>query len=108
MRQMGRRERLLRDVSGASAPGRLVAVTGGSDPYAAGIAPFLELARCFPSRDGVYRQSSAIPSTRTASGPISSPKRWRRTGLSLCSTAMRCCTAAAPLALAGVDDPVND
>lgn len=54
MRQMGRRERIVRSLVQSLPQVDLVAVTGDMIHTTRGIEPFLELANSFQARDGVY------------------------------------------------------
>lgn len=54
MTQMGRRERALKRLLKSLPTPDLVAVTGDLIHTPCGTEPFLELARCFSARDGVY------------------------------------------------------
>ena len=108
MRQMGRRERLLRALLDSLPPADLVAVTGDLIHTPDGIQPFLELARAFHARDGVYavfgnseHKNGVRPHAfaKTLADHAISPLMNRHVLLS---------RGAAALTIAGVDDPVND
>ncbi len=108
MRQLGRRERRLRDIIKTLPTPDVVAVTGDLIHTPQGIAPFLSLADCFTSRDGVYAvfgnsehkngvRPHQFAETLAANGIV--PLLNRHALLHRDGQA---------IALAGVDDPVND
>lgn len=107
-RQIGRRERLICAMLDALPPADLIAVTGDLVHTQAGIRPFLELARSFRARDGVY----AIFGNSEHKNGVR-PYQFARTldahGITpLMNAHVLLQREGALLALAGVDDPVSD
>ncbi len=107
-RRMGRRERLVGRMLDALPPADLVVVTGDLVHTPAGIPPFLELARSFRARDGVY----AIFGNSEHKNGIR-PHQFARTLAAhgivpLMNAHALLHRGGATLALAGVDDPTND
>lgn len=108
MRQMGRRERLIARLLESLPPADLIAVTGDLVHTAAGISPFLKLAESFQARDGVY---AVFGNSEHKNGVR--PHRFAVTlaeqGIVPLMNAHTLLTRGGQtLALAGVDDPVND
>lgn len=104
----GRREKRLQAILAALPPADLVAVTGDLIHTPRGTEPFLQLAQSFRSRDGVY----AIFGNSEHKNGVR-PHAFART---LADNGIRPLLNAhalierdgAPIALVGVDDPVND
>ena len=108
MRQRGRRERLLERLARALPPADLVAVTGDMIHTAAGIEPFLQLAEAFPSRDGAY---AIFGNSEHKNGvrPYAFSRTLAEHGITpLLNRHVLLPRGDAQIALAGVDDPVND
>jgi len=108
MRQMGRRERLLERLARALPPADLVAVTGDLIHTAAGTEPFLQLAQAFPSRDGTY---AIFGNSEHKNGvrPYAFSRTLAEHGIMpLLNRHVLLERGDARIALAGVDDPVND
>ncbi len=108
MRQMGRRERLLERLAHTLPPADLVAVTGDLIHTAAGTEPFLQLAQAFPSRDGAY---AIFGNSEHKNGvrPYAFSRTLAEHGITpLLNRHVLLERGAAQIALAGVDDPVND
>ena len=108
MRQIGRRERRIAKLLEALPPADLVAVTGDLVHTPAGIAPFLKLAESFRATDGAY---AVFGNSEHKNGVR--PHRFARTldahGVTpLMNTHVLLERGGVTLALAGVDDPVND
>lgn len=108
MSRMGRREKIIRSLLDALPPVDLVAVTGDMIHTSRGIAPFLSLARSFKSRHGAYaifgnseHKNGVRPHAfaRTLEDNAIHPLLNRHVLLT---------RNGQSLALAGVDDPVND
>jgi uncharacterized protein len=108
MHQIGRRERILRRLLEQLPPADLIAVTGDMIHTAFGIAPFLELAQSFQSKDGIY---AVFGNSEHKNGvrPHAFARTLTENGiLPLLNTHTLIRRGAATLAVAGVDDPVND
>ncbi len=108
MRQMGRREKIVRALINEIGPVDLVAVTGDLVHTQQGIAPFLELAHAFQARDGAY----AIFGNSEHKNGVR-PHAFAQTLaankiLPLINSHVLLSRGDAQIALAGVDDPVND
>ena len=108
MRQMGRREQALRRLMPTLPPVDLVAITGDLIHTPRGVVPFLELAGSFAARDGLYaifgnseHKNGVQPHTfaEALAGHNITPLLNRHVTLT---------RGGAQIALAGVDDPVND
>ncbi len=108
MRQIGRRERLLERLASALPPADLLAVTGDLIHTAAGVEPFLKLAEAFPSRDGAY---AIFGNSEHKNGvrPYAFSRTLAEHGITpLLNRHVLLERGGARIALAGVDDPVND
>ncbi len=106
--QMGRRERLIRDLMGTLPAPDLVAVTGDLVHTPRGIPPFLELARSFQARDGVY---AIFGNSEHKNGvrPHAFARTLADSGIPpLLNRHVLLTRGESRIALAGVDDPVND
>jgi predicted MPP superfamily phosphohydrolase len=108
MHQIGRRERIVRRLLERLPPADLIAVTGDMIHTAAGAAPFLELAQSFQSRDGTY---AVFGNSEHKNGVR--PHAFARTlaehgVIPLLNAHILIHRGESALALAGVDDPVND
>ena len=108
MRQIGRRERLLERLAATLPPADLLALTGDMIHTSAGTEPFFQLVQSFPSRDGAYaifgnseHKNGVRPYafSRTLAEHHITPLLNRHVVLE---------RGGARIALAGVDDPVND
>ena len=108
MRQMGRRERLLKTLLRDLPPADLVAVTGDLVHTPAGINPFLELAQAFRARDGAY---AVFGNSEHKNGvrPYAFSQTLAEHGIPpLMNRHVLLSRGDASIVLAGVDDPVND
>jgi predicted MPP superfamily phosphohydrolase len=108
MRQMGRRERLLEKLIRALPPVDLVALTGDLIHTAAGTEPFLKLAQAFQARDGAF---AIFGNSEHKNGvrPFAFSQTLAEHGITpLLNRHVLLTRGDARLALAGVDDPVND
>ena len=108
MHQMGRRERLLERLASALPPADLLAVTGDMIHTAAGTEPFFQLAQAFPSRDGAY---AIFGNSEHKNGvrPYAFSRTLAERGITpLLNRHVLLERGGAQIALAGVDDPVND
>lgn len=105
MRQIGRRERIIRRLLEEMGPVDVIAVTGDMVHTQAGIAPFLELAKAFQSRDGafvVYGNSEHKNGVR----PHAFAQQLAQNGLTpLLNKHAILTRGGAQIAVAGVDDP---
>ena len=108
MRQMGRRERLLETLLRGLPPADLVAVTGDLVHTPAGIAPFLELARAFQARDGVYAIFGNSEHKNGVRPYAFSQTLAENAIMPLMNQHVLLSRGGASIVLAGVDDPVND
>ncbi len=108
MSQMGRREKIVRSLIQEVGPVDMVAVTGDLVHTQRGIAPFLELAQSFQARDGAYaifgnseHKNGVRPYAfaQTLAGNSIRP---------LLNSHVLLTRGDAQIAVAGVDDPVND
>ncbi len=108
MRQIGRREHTIERLIRALPPVDLVAVTGDLVHTPAGIEPFLDLARSFRARDGVY---AVFGNSEHKNGvrPYAFSRTLDANGIApLLNRHVLLTRGGARIALAGVDDPVND
>ena len=108
MRQMGRREHIIERLIRALPPVDLVAVTGDLVHTPAGIEPFLDLALSFRARDGVY---AVFGNSEHKNGvrPYAFSRTLDANGIApLLNRHVLLTRGGARIALAGVDDPVND
>lgn len=108
MQQMGRRERGLERLARALPPADLVAVTGDLIHTPAGTEPFLQLAQAFPARDGAY---AIFGNSEHKNGvrPYAFSRTLAEHGITpLLNRHVLLERGGARIALAGVDDPVND
>jgi predicted MPP superfamily phosphohydrolase len=108
MRQMGRRERKISHILQGLPPADLIAVTGDLVHTQAGIKPFLKLAESFRATDGSY---AIFGNSEHKNGvrPHAFAKTLAAHGITpLMNTHVLLERGGATLALAGVDDPVND
>jgi predicted MPP superfamily phosphohydrolase len=108
MRQMGRRERLLEKLLAGLPPADLVAVTGDMVHTQAGIAPFIDLARSFQAKDGVY---AVFGNSEHKNGvrPFALTQTLAENNITpLMNQHVLLTRSGAQIVLAGVDDPVND
>ena len=108
MRQRGRRERGLERLACSLPPADLVAWTGDLIHTPAGIEPFFQLAAAFPSRDGAY---AIFGNSEHKNGvrPYAFSRTLAEHGLTpLLNRHVLLTRGGAQIALAGVDDPVND
>ncbi len=108
MRQMGRRERILRALLTHLPPADLVAVTGDLVHTPAGTQPFLELARAFQAKDGVY---AVFGNSEHKNGvrPYAFSQTLAENAITpLMNQHVLLSRGGAQIVLAGVDDPVND
>ncbi len=108
MRQMGRRERLLKALLEKLPAADLVAVTGDLVHTPAGIAPFLDLAQSFQAKDGVY---AIFGNSEHKNGvrPYAFSRTLAASGITpLMNQHVLLSRGDAQIVLAGVDDPVND
>ncbi len=106
--QMGRRERLIRDLMGTLPVPDLIAVTGDLVHTPRGIPPFLELAQSFQARDGIY---AIFGNSEHKNGvrPHALARTLADNGITpLLNRHVVLERAGETFALAGVDDPVND
>ncbi len=108
MRQMGRRERLLETLLRGLPPADLVAVTGDLVHTPAGIAPFLELARAFQAKDGVYAIFGNSEHKNGVRPYAFSQTLAENAIMPLMNQHALLSRGGASIVLAGVDDPVND
>ena len=108
MRQMGRRERLLETLLRGLPPADLVAVTGDLVHTPAGIAPFLELARAFQARDGVYAIFGNSEHKNGVRPYAFSQTLAENAIMPLMNQHVLLSRGGTSIVLAGVDDPVND
>ena len=107
MRKIGRRERIVRSMIEALPPVDLVAVTGDLVHTPRGMQPFLELAKTFQSRDGVY---AVFGNSEHKNGvrPFAFSQLLEANHIHpLMNTHAVLARGEARLALAGVDDPVS-
>ena len=108
MRQMGRRERTLEKMLSRMPPADLVAVTGDMVHTPAGIEPFLQLARSFQARDGAY---AIFGNSEHKNGvrPYALSQTLAANGIPpLMNRHVLLTRGDSQIALAGVDDPVNE
>ncbi len=108
MRQRGRREKLLDTLLRDLPPADLVAVTGDLVHTPAGIAPFLEIAQAFKAKDGVY---AVFGNSEHKNGvrPFALARTLAEHHVTpLMNSHVLISRGDAQIALAGVDDPVND
>lgn len=104
----GRRERRLQAILEELPPADLIAVTGDLIHTPQGTEPFLKLARCFRSRDGVY---AIFGNSEHKNGvrPHAFARTLAENGITpLLNAHTFIERGGARLALVGVDDPVND
>ncbi len=108
MRQIGRRERLLRTLLEKLPPADLIAVTGDLIHTPAGAEPFLELAQSFQAKDGVY---AIFGNSEHKNGvrPYAFSRTLAENAITpLMNQHVLLSRGEAQIVLAGVDDPVND
>jgi len=108
IRQMGRRERLLRAMLESLPPADLVVVTGDLVHTPRGVEPFLQLADAFRASDGVY---AVFGNSEHKNGvrPHALARTLDTHGITtLLNTHLRLSRDGAQIALAGVDDPVSN
>lgn len=108
MSQIGRRETLVRSLIEQIGPVDLVAVTGDLVHTQRGIAPFLALAQSFHARDGAY---AIFGNSEHKNGvrPHAFARTLADSGIPpLMNSHVLLTRGGAQIALAGVDDPVND
>ena len=108
MHQMGRRERTLERLLSKMPPADLVAVTGDMVHTPAGIEPFLHLARSFQARDGAY---AIFGNSEHKNGvrPYALSQTLAANGIPpLMNRHVLLTRGESQIALAGVDDPVNE
>lgn len=108
MSQMGRREKIVRSLLDTIGPVDLVAVTGDLVHTQRGIAPFLALAQSFQARDGAY---AIFGNSEHKNGvrPHAFAQTLANSGIvPLLNSHVLLTRGEAQMALAGVDDPVND
>ena len=108
MRQIGRRERLLRTLLEKLPPADLIAVTGDLIHTPAGAEPFLELAQSFQAKDGVY---AIFGNSEHKNGvrPYAFSRTLAENAITpLMNQHVLLSRGGAQIILAGVDDPVND
>ncbi len=108
MRQMGRREKIVERLLQRLPPADLIALTGDMIHTPAGIAPFLHLARSFQARDGVY---AVFGNSEHKNGvrPFAFSQTLAENGIPpLMNRHVLLSRGDSQIALAGVDDPVND
>lgn len=108
MRQIGRRERIVRSLIQSLPAVDLVAVTGDLVHTPRGMQPFLELAETFQSRDGVY---AVFGNSEHKNGvrPFAFSQLLEANHIHpLMNSHVLLTRGAARLALAGVDDPVSN
>ena len=108
MRQMGRRERALRRLMATLPPVDLVAITGDLIHTQRGIVPFLDLAGSFAVRDGLY---AIFGNSEHKNGvrPHAFEKTLAAHNITpLLNRHVTLTRGGVQIALAGVDDPVND
>ncbi len=108
MRRMGRREHIIERLTQDLPPSDLVAVTGDLIHTPAGIEPFLHLARSFRARDSVY---AVFGNSEHKNGvrPYAFSRTLDANGIvPLLNRHVLLTRGDARIALAGVDDPVND
>jgi predicted MPP superfamily phosphohydrolase len=108
MRQRGRREKILEKRLAELPPADLVAVTGDMVHTQAGIAPFIEMARSFQAKDGVY---AVFGNSEHKNGvrPFALTQTLAENSITpLMNRHVLLTRGGAQIVLAGVDDPVND
>ena len=108
MSQIGRRERLLERLAAALPPADLLAFTGDMIHTSAGAEPFFRLARSFPARDGAH---AIFGNSEHKNGvrPYAFSRALAEHDITpLLNRHVVLERAGARIALAGVDDPVND
>jgi len=108
MSRMGRREKIVRSLFDEIGPVDLVAVTGDLVHTQRGIVPFLELAQSFQARDGAY---AIFGNSEHKNGvrPYAFAKTLADNTIHpLLNSHVLLSRGDAQIALAGVDDPVND
>ncbi len=108
MRQRGRREKHLETLLRGLPPADLVAVTGDLVHTPSGIAPFLELAKAFDAKDGVY---AVWGNSEHKNGirPYALARTLAESGIMpLMNSHVLISRGDSQIILAGVDDPVND
>ncbi len=108
MRQMGRREKLLEALLRGLPPADLVAVTGDLVHTPAGTLPFLEMAKAFNAKDGVF---AVWGNSEHKNGvrPYALARTLGENGITpLMNAHVVIARRGAQIVLAGVDDPVND
>ena len=108
MRQMGRRERLLKALLTKLPAADLVAVTGDLIHTPAGIAPFLDLAQSFHAKDGVYAIFGNSEHKNGVRPYAFSQTLAENAIMPLMNQHVLLSRGGAQIVLAGVDDPVND
>jgi hypothetical protein len=108
MRQVGRRERKLRRLLQDLPTPDLVAVTGDMVHTPAGIGPFLELARSFHAHDGTYAVFGNSEHKNGVRPHALSVTLVKNGVIPLMNAHVLLERSGERLALAGVDDPVND
>ena len=108
MRQIGRREHIVRRLLDQLPPADSVAVTGDLVHTQAGIPPFLELAKSFRARDGVF----AVFGNSEHKNGVRPHKLSKALAANNVTPLMNSHTlisrGGATLALVGVDDPVSN
>ena len=108
MRQMGRREKIVQKLLQALPSADLIAVTGDMIHTPAGIEPFLHLAESFRATDGTY---AIFGNSEHKNGvrPFAFSRTLAENGIPpLLNRHVLLTRGDAQIALAGVDDPVND
>jgi len=108
MRQMGRREKIVMTLLQALPSADLIAVTGDMIHTPAGIKPFLRLAESFQAADGAY---AVFGNSEHKNGvrPFAFSQTLAENGIRpLMNRHVLLSRGDAQIALAGVDDPVND
>ena len=108
MRQMGRREKIVQNLLQELPPADLIAVTGDMIHTPAGIEPFLRLAESFRAADGAY---AIFGNSEHKNGvrPFAFSRTLAENGIPpLLNRNVSLTRGDAQIALAGVDDPVND
>ena len=108
MRQMGRREKIVQKILTGLPPADLIAVTGDMIHTSAGTEPFLHLAKSFQAADGAY---AVFGNSEHKNGvrPFAFSQTLADNGIPpLMNRHVLLTRGEAQIALAGVDDPVND
>lgn len=108
MRQIGRREKIVKKILDALPPADLIALTGDMIHTPSGVEPFLTLAKSFRAIDGSY---AIFGNSEHKNGvrPYAFSQTLAESGIStLLNRHVLLSRRGAQIALVGVDDPVND